>query len=213
VLPEPIRGRPVVAVWVCGLGDPSRNQAELAPLLAAAGPPLLGGFADTDFTAIVAVLAEAGPPSRVPMVQQDLNLRQLSEATVDVLADAIHTEDPDQIILMELRHWGGVLSRPPGPGAGPAGHGLAPFSLMTLIPMLDPGSEPQARQRLAQVSTQLAPDQGGYSLLNFHPGPDDTDQVFPLGVRQRLAAVKHRYDPADLFRFTHRYPGPVGSPR
>ena len=75
-------------------GDPAQIQAELAPLLAAAGPPLLGGFTETDFTAVAAMLAEAGPPSRVPMMQQFLNLRRLSPATVDTLVGAITPKTP-----------------------------------------------------------------------------------------------------------------------
>ena len=208
VLPDPIRGRPVVGMWVCGLGDPARIQAELAPLLAAAGPPLLGGFTETDFTAVAAMLAEAGPPSRVPMMQQFLNLRRLSPATVDTLVGAIHAEDTNPV-LMELRHWGGVLAQPSDLSTGPAGHGLAPFALMTLIPMLDPATVLEDQQRLATLATRLAPDQGGYNLLNFRPDPADADQVFLPEVRRRLAEIKHRYDPQNLFRFTHRYPGAV----
>ncbi len=208
VLPDPIRGRPVVGMWVCGLGDPARIQAELAPLLAAAGPPLLGGFTETDFTAVAAMLAEAGPPSRVPMMQQFLNLRRLSPATVDTLVGAIHAEDTNPV-LMELRHWGGVLAQPSDLSTGPARHGLAPFALMTLIPMLDPATVLEDQQRLATLATRLAPDQGGYNLLNFRPDPADADQVFLPEVRRRLAEIKHRYDPQNLFRFTHRYPGAV----
>lgn len=205
VLPEPIRDRAVVGVWVCGLAEQSRVQAELAPLLEAAGQPLLGGFTDTDFTAIAAVLAEAGPPSRVPIAQQFVNLRRLSADTVDALAGAIHSDDPHPVILMELRHWGGVLSRPPQPGSGPAGHGLAAFSLMVQVPILDPAVEWETQQRLARLVARLTPDQGGYTLLNFQPDPAAAEYVFPPAVRKRLAEVKHRYDPQNLFRFTHRY--------
>ena len=50
---------------------------------------------------------------------------------------------------MELRHWGGVLAQPSDLSTGPARHGLAPFALMTLIPMLDPATVLEDQQRLA----------------------------------------------------------------
>jgi FAD/FMN-containing dehydrogenase len=51
-----------------------------------------------------------------------------------------------------------------------------------------------------QVTVQ-APWATGTTLPSFaDPGTDTASRVFPPATRKRLAEVKHRYDPANVFR-------------
>ena len=113
----------------------------LAPLLDAAGPPLVDAFAMRPFPAASA--ATNGPDAPPMANRQYVDLfRAVPDDAVDAMVEAGAADSP--LAFVELRHWGGAMADP-RPGAGPAGHRDVPFSVMAVAPYLAPG--PRAGRR------------------------------------------------------------------
>jgi FAD/FMN-containing dehydrogenase len=126
-VPEPVRGRRVLAVRALYLGEAEPAERLLRPLLDAAGPPIMNGFRSMTFPETSTI---TGPPPPPTAVAQHLDLfRELPDAALDVLLDTAGEGAGSPAAAVELRHWGGAMSRP-SPDAGPAGHRDLPFSAL-----------------------------------------------------------------------------------
>jgi hypothetical protein len=99
--------------------------------------------------------------------------------------------------MLELRHLGGALARPPAV-ASAVGHRDAAFNLFTSA-YPGPGFA-QAAVLQRALYRRLLPWTGGKSIYNFTADPDARTAFDPATLR-RLTAVKAVGDPQNLFRF------------
>ncbi|MET7421578.1 FAD-binding oxidoreductase [Dactylosporangium sp. NPDC005555] len=195
-LPEPLRGAFVVHLRVAYLGDAGDAKDILAPMLAAA-PVLLGGVGDLPYQAVDSIHQDPVDPT--PTRERGVLLGDLTAATVDGLLAAAGPQVDVPLIMVELRHLGGALARPPAvPNAVPGRD--AAYSLF-VVGLGVPELAPVVDAVTGAVLAAAAGDTVAGGLMNFSggAGPDALLANWPAADRDRLLRVKRAYDPANMF--------------
>jgi hypothetical protein len=200
-VPPALRGRFVSHLRVAHLGAPDRAEALIAPLRAVAAP-LLDTVRPLPLTGIGSIHADPVAPR--PVSCGSAILPRWGGAAIGVLLDNVGADVPH---MLELRHLGGELARPPAvPNA--VGHRDARYNVFTSAYPGPRFSEAAGRQ--TELYRRLLPWSGGRSLYNFTARPDgrptDARGAFDEPARSRLRAVKQAWDPRDLFRFAVALP-------
>lgn len=199
-VPEQFRGKRFLTIRAFYLGGAEEGRQVLAPLLDAAGPPLLDGFAMRSFPQASA--AANGPD--VPPIAA----RQYVELFHDVPDDAIHAMIdaagegvPSPLAFVELRHWGDAMAKP-GPEAGPAGARDVPFSVMAVAPYQ---ADERARVEafVDTLATRLQPYATGGSFLNLQMDRTWTRTAFTAENYARLVQAKRAWDADNFFHLNH----------
>ena len=199
LVPEALRGRRVLAIRAFHHGDGGARV--LAPLLEAAGPPLLDAYRMRGFPE--AGDATNGPDAPPMPNRQEVELfRALPDDVLHAIVEAGAPDSP--LAFVEVRHWGGAMADP-GPDGGPAGHRDVPFSVMAVAPYLSP-DRTAADAALDRLSARLRPHATGGSFLTLLTDHTKTRTAFTAGNYARLSAVKHAWDPTNVFHLGHNIP-------
>jgi hypothetical protein len=192
-VPEPVRGKRVLAIRALYLGEAGDAEWVLDPLFDAAGTPLAGGFRPMSFPETATI---TGPPPPPMALRQHIDLfGQLS----DDLIDALLEPSPAGI---EIRHWGGAMGRP-SPDSGPIGHRHVPFSVVAGAPYAGPGGRDAVDSDMDRLASRLHPHATGGTFLNFLTDPTRTRSAYTPEDFQRLLDVKHVWDPDNVFGHNH----------
>ena len=199
-VPEPVRGKRVLMLRTFYLGAAEEAEALLAPLRDAAGPPLLDGLRTTPFADAAAMMPP--PPPSVSVMGFDL-FRTVPD---EVIAAAVEADGA--IAGVELRHWGGAMSRP-DENAGPIGHRDVPFSVVAAAQSPDPSATDDLVAAVDAFTARVRPHATGGSFLNFLGDPDRIADAYTPDDYRRLTEVKATWDPDNLFRTNHNIP-PAG---
>ncbi|MFD2090674.1 FAD-binding oxidoreductase [Blastococcus deserti] len=209
-VPEPLRGRCVVALRVAHVGPAEEGARLLAPMRTVA-PLLEDAVTEMPYAASAAIYRD--PTTPVPSEHRGATLRELPVEAVDALLAVAGPQAASPLVVVELRHLGGALAREPRiPNAVPARD--AAFNLLTRGVLVPPVVDaiPAAAQA---VHAALSPWAARGCLLTFL-GAADTDamaDVWPEEVYARLRRVKADYDPHEVFRQGHRIPPAPFVPR
>lgn len=191
-LPEPLRGRFVVAVRFTHIG--TDGPALLAPMRAAAHP-LMDLVADLPFTAVDAVHMD--PTEPMPAWDRGTTLAELPVAAVDAVLAQVGPGVASPLSIVEIRLLGGALARPPRVPNAVTGRDAA-FSVFTAGVTAASSVEAVAAAGAAVVEA-LRPWARG-CLINFlgQAGPGRVGQLWGPADRARLVAIRERFDPAGL---------------
>jgi FAD/FMN-containing dehydrogenase len=200
-LPEPLRGRYVAHIRVAYVGPAREGERLIAPLRGI-GPRLMDTVGEMPYTEVGSIHHEPDEP--VPAFDKSLLLRELDEPAVDALL-SLAGPDAGASYILELRHAGGALARPPA-DRGAVGGRDAAYTMFSAS-IIEPGRLEAIRREHAVLHRTMRPWSTGGAVLNFM-GVDD---VAPERVRTafapadfaRLQEVKAAYDPQNLFRVTH----------
>ncbi|RSM65253.1 FAD-binding oxidoreductase [Kibdelosporangium aridum] len=201
-LPEPLRGKAVLGIRACYAGPADQAEFAMAPLLAAAGEPVLGGFGPMRF----ADTARLAAPHPGPQLSEEYagQVESLSDSVRHaLLAEITDTRSP--VTVVEIRHWGGALADPP-PDHGPATPRGAHFSIVAVAPELSAQTIPAAQDRLARLAGVLEPETTGAAFLNFLSDTTKTRTAYRPEDYARLARLKRIHDPDNVLRFNHNIP-------
>jgi hypothetical protein len=135
-------------------------------------------------------------------------LPRWDDDAITILLDHVGATTPH---ILELRHLGGALARPPA-GGNAVGHRAAQFNVFTSA-YPGPGLADAAGMQ-AQLYERLLPWSGGRMLYNFAAAPDghaiDARSAFEEPGFARLQSAKTASDPSNMFRFNVNVP-PAGS--
>jgi FAD/FMN-containing dehydrogenase len=183
-LPEPVRGKPVIAVRGLYAGPAEPAERLLRPLREAGGTPLLDTFRTMTYPEVSTIGGVA--PRHVDL------FRQLPDAAIQQLPAAASDPTEPGIVAAEVRYWGGAMARPTGE-PGPVGHRDVPYSI---IINAERDRVPAALRRYAT----------GGSFLNFLHDPRRTRSAYTEENYRRLAEVKRAYDPDNVFGINHNIP-------
>jgi FAD/FMN-containing dehydrogenase len=201
-IPEPVRGRSFAVVEAIYCGDPADGEELVAPLREF-------GTVGMDSMAVQPPVGIVGlnmdPPEPVPYQADSMLTGELPAAAIDALVEAIGPGSGSQLLLAELRHSGGAVSRSPQ-GAGALA--TLPGSFLAFAAGFVPVPDAMALTRawLGDFKAALAPyDAGMY--LNFAEERLEMTKAFPPETVDRLREVKRRYDPEDLFKSNHPVTG------
>ncbi|MBW0088799.1 FAD-binding oxidoreductase [Pseudonocardia sp. KRD-184] len=202
-LPEPLRGQFVVHLRVAHLGSADEGAALLAPMRAVAAP-LMDLVAEMPYAAVDSIHMD--PTDPMPTWDRGATLRALPAEAVDALLAVAGPDVQVPLIMVELRHLGGAVARPPRVPGAVAGRDAA-FSLLALGPMAGPLAETMPAITQAVID-RMAPWAGRGALLNFlgQAGPDRVAALWDDADRARLLAVRRALDPGSVFSPGHALP-------
>ena len=196
-LPEAFHSAPVV--WVSYVyADDVETGKRFLPRLRAAGEPLLELVEVLPYVQLQRVADEAQRPG----------LRQYARshfirATPDAFIEAFLArggQDADVAANSSLGHLGGGVARS-GPEEGAFSGRDALFDLVVSSTWEDPTHDADRLSAARAFGDSLAPLSTGRSYVNAIDG-NETDKVraaFGASTYDRLAAVKDRYDPDNVF--------------
>ncbi|MCY9786951.1 FAD-binding oxidoreductase [Nocardiopsis sp. EMB25] len=205
-VPEPLRGRLMAHLRIVHLGSPVEGERLIAPFREMDRPPVVDTVREMPYAEIATVYNDPADPS--PYRQCSLSLARLDHDTVDSLLEIAGPDSDCTDMIVELRHLGGALTRPPRvPNA--VGAREAEFTLTTLS-FAPPGSPPP--DHTDTVLGRIRHRSSGSRFVNFLSGPeaaDLTSEAFDVETFTRLSRIKNDHDPRNLFRVNHNVP-PVG---
>jgi hypothetical protein len=195
--PPPLRGRSFAVVDAVFLGGEADGAELLAPLralepeidtVAPAGPDVLGRV-------------HMDPEDPAPALGDHRLLGPLPPEAIEAFADAVGPGSGSRLISAELRQNGGALSRPV-PGGGALAFVPGHYFVFAVGALTAPGAAVALRSDLDRLLEALSPYDAG-SYFNFSDRPISISAFFPRDVVDRLAVVKRRWDPDDVFVAGH----------
>ncbi|MGI5489080.1 FAD-binding oxidoreductase [Microtetraspora malaysiensis] len=209
-LPPQLSGRFVVHLRVAHMGEEREAEALLAPMRAVAAP-VLDAVGHLPYAALDAIHQD--PVAPLPVAERGMLLRELTGEAVDALLAVAGPAAQVPLAVVELRQLGGALAREPKEPNAVGGRDAA-FSLLVIgapVPELMESAVPAA---IGAVVEAAAPWSTGGTMINFQGSALTSEQLsraWPEPVLARLAELRDRFDPANLFRFGHVVPRRSGS--
>jgi FAD/FMN-containing dehydrogenase len=202
-IPEPLRGASAIAIMACYNGSTAEGEALLKPLRSI-GAALVDTFRRLPYSEIGTIAND--PPDAPPLFtgMDSGGLREVSSDAIDSLL-RIAGDRASGIFLVELRHMGGALARQPE-GSMPFGF-RSPWFISALAAAPTPDALQEGKRSIGTLMQALMPIQTGERLINGldagNTGPHLTRAAYSAENYQKLAALKGKYDPANVFRFNH----------
>jgi FAD/FMN-containing dehydrogenase len=163
------------------------------------GPPLADMIAPMPYTQQQRMLDE-GFPRGLQVYWRGAFLRELSDACIDVLVERF-SAITSPLSAMIVEHLGGAVSRVPDDATAFA-HRSAPYNLGIIGRWIDPSEREKHIAWTRETSAAMRPFESG-AYVNYMGLDEEADRVkaaYPPQKYARLAAIKRRYDPTNLFR-------------
>jgi Berberine and berberine like len=204
IFPEELHGKPIVALIVCYTGPSEEGEKVLRPLREFNGP-VLDTVGAKSYLAHQATFDPAYPHGR-HYYWKSWRVPPLSDAAIQVIVDqaAAITSPLSAIPIFTL---GGAVARVPDDATAFTGRSAA-HDVNILASWLPDDPEPQRHKTWARTTWEaLRPlAQGVY--INFMSDESTSHVRFAYGDHKyaRLAALKSKYDPLNVFRFNQNIP-------
>src|SRR3954471_3661836 len=195
-LPEAIHGHPGVAVAACWAGALEDGEAALAPIRAMGpGVDLLGPIPYVALQSLLDPLLTKGARNYMKAGY----LPELSDAVIDRLV-AGHADRPAPQCELHIHTMGGAAARVPD-DASAFPHRSAPFVLNMMSRWQDPAQDEECLDWGRDVYASLEEHTTGGAYINFlgEEGQDRVRAAYGGGTYARLAAIKAKYDPDNVF--------------
>jgi FAD/FMN-containing dehydrogenase len=195
-IPEEIHFRPTLAVMFVFDGDPEAGQAALEPFRALA-TPMAELVAPMPYPGIYQMLAEA--EKRSPASHRSLFLDTLDDDAVDTILERMASPSSPGA-MTQIRILGGAMARVAADATAFA-HRDAKVMVTIITPYDDVAESPIHAAWTHAYYDALRPRSiGVYSNFLEAEGEDRIREAYPETTYRRLADVKRRYDPTNLFR-------------
>jgi len=196
--PPDVKGRQFVAIAAVHSGLPEEGE-QVMQQLRALGRPLCD-FSERSLYIEVQKAFDEDYPDGGRYYWKSLYLDRFDDAAIERVLE-LAASRPSPLSTVDVWQLGGAMARI-GPDATAFGSRDAPYLLGVEANWVDPADDDTNRQwtqgacaRMSRFSTQT-------SYLNFEPDPMVISQPHSPG-QDRLAALKRRYDPDNLFRNNH----------
>lgn len=198
MIPEDIQGRPVIFAILVFAGDDERGEKALAPFRQIATP-----FADMLGPKKYPEIFE-GPegPHPVAGASHTMFLKHVDRTVGKTIMDYLGKSNAP-IRVAQLRVLGGAVSRVP---ADATAYAHRHCKIMVNIANLYENLE-EADQHAAWVREfAKAMDQGEPGAYVNFVTDEGVAAAYPAATWKRLAEIKHKYDPGNLFHMNHNIP-------
>jgi FAD/FMN-containing dehydrogenase len=196
-IPEPLRGRSIVAVEATYIGDEASGAELLAPLRA------LGPELDTFATIPASTLhhLHMDPDQPVPGSGDGMMLDRLTPEAIARAAEIMHPGSP--LLSLEFRHLGGEIGRS-APGNGVLASLDASYLVFAVGITMTPEMAEAVERDVSRVLRALARWDSGRMYLNFAEAPRSGKSLFGEDGYIRLRKLKSEIDPDNLFHANHQ---------
>jgi FAD/FMN-containing dehydrogenase len=195
--PGDLHGRPVCGVIWCHLGPPPQAEKDLEAVRRA-HPPLFEHVGLMPLTALLGMLDPLVPPGLQWYWRGDF-FTELSDAAIQQHIQYA-AQLPTPLSLMHLYPVDGRMNRV-DPGATAFSYREAKWSMVIDGVDPDPANAEKITRWTKDYWNALHPYSAGGAYVNFMMEESvDRIQATYRGNYQRLAALKARYDPGNLFR-------------
>jgi FAD/FMN-containing dehydrogenase len=202
-VPRQLVGQPVVAILGCFVGDIEAGQELLAPIRAQ--EPLADVFGPMPYPALQAMLAD-GAPAGLRSRTSSGYLADLDDELIDVIL-GLGAALPTPLSQIHLHQMGGAVARV-GEADTAFGHRRAAWTYNLLATWEDPSDDERSTRWVANLVAAVRPHATGGVYVNFL-GAGEEDRVrsaYDATTYRRLAELKRRLDPENLFRRNHNIP-------
>jgi FAD/FMN-containing dehydrogenase len=196
-------GKLIVSVIVSWTGTVEDSEGALAPLRSLATP-----IADTvrpmPYPAIYESTAHQATPHGVAI--RSMFADELSDDALDAMLAAMErATSPFSII--HLRGLGGAMARV-APDATAFAHRSQRYLFGAIAVWLDAAEDPEQHHAWVEALWQDVRHEGNGVYVNFleREGPDRVRDAYPPATLARLAEIKRRYDPQNLFQLNQNIP-------
>ena len=197
-LPAEVHGKEILVIAVCAIGDKQKAEKAIAPLRAL-GKPIADVIGPAPFvgwqTAFDPLLA---PGARNYWKSHDF--KKLDDGFIQVLLDAIDRLPTSECEIF-IGHLGGAVNRVPA-DATAYPHRDVDFIMNVHTRWSDPAQDQACIAWARQLFDASTPFATGGVYVNFMP-EDETQRVQKGAYGpnyERLAKLKRKYDPTNLFR-------------
>jgi FAD/FMN-containing dehydrogenase len=205
MVPEPLRGRTFVQVRGCCCG-PVEQGEELLRFWRDWQTPLFDDFRARSFREAAQISND--PVDPVPGMSTGAWLRELSDDAIDTLIRyGIPEGERSPLVVVEVRHAGGAMARVDAQESACSSH--QEEHILQIVAMAPaPEAEEGIRQTINRLRRDLQPALTGGVYLNFLEGNEAQERVrdgYAPESYRRLAELKARYDPDNLFRYGRNF--------
>ncbi|MDB5523183.1 MAG: putative linked oxidoreductase [Rhizobium sp.] len=196
-LPEEWHGKEILALAMCYCGDMTRAEQACAPLRGI-GKPIVDVVAPCPFTA----WQQAFDPLLTPGARnywKSHDFMELSDPAIDILLDAVRNLPGPECEIF-VGHVGGAAGRVAA-NATAFPQRNAHFVMNVHARWREPAMDKPCIDWARKLFDAAKPHSTGTAYVNFMPS-DESDRVEAAyaGNYRRLAEIKRRYDPQNLFR-------------
>ena len=206
-LPDPLRGRSVIAVRACYCGDPPEAGEEPMRPWRELGEPVMDSFRTMPCGEMDSISLD--PTDPVGAYGHVELLGDLSADTIAALVEVAGAGSGSPLTTLELRELGGALA-PTSSDLSPIGRRGSQFIMNGIGMTPTPEMAKKVQSYLAYVSEAARSHETGATYVNFleldGATPERVKAAYSAEDWQRLVALKDRYDPHNLFRFNRNIP-------
>jgi FAD/FMN-containing dehydrogenase len=210
-VPAEHHGRLAIMALMAWTGDVEAGQRALAPFRALA-TPIADMVQPMPYPQIYGPEAEEGADEYHPTaVSRTLFVDRVDQDTAALIVDRLNASDAS-IRVAQLRVLGGASARVPVEATAYA-HRLAPIMVNVAAFIDGPDDGPRRHAWVDEFAGALDRDGHG-AYVNFlgDEGADRVRAAYPGATWDRLAAIKARYDPTNLFQSNQNIaPAPAGA--
>jgi FAD/FMN-containing dehydrogenase len=196
-VPQDLVGKPVVAAVVCGIARDAESRAAIAELQGF-GPPAVDVIGEMPYLALQTMF-DPSAPAGLRNYWKSSYLDELSDGAIEVfVAAAGKTRSPFSAI--HVHQMGGVVARVPAEATAFANRSAAFVTNIIATwesPEHDGENMAWAREHFARLEPHA---RGAYVNFLGEEGDARTRAAYGEATYRRLAALKRRYDPENLFR-------------
>jgi FAD/FMN-containing dehydrogenase len=201
--PGEVHGRPFVAFAAVYAGAPADGKRVLAPLREFSSP-LVDFSGQMPYTTAQAVLDEDYPAHELRYYWKSLNLLELSDKALAVVAEHA-ARQPSPYSTTDLWHVGGAVKRY-GSEHGAFNGRHASFLLNPEANWVEADDDEANIRWVREFLDAMAPFSDGGRYLNFAGLQEEGQAMMQAAYGdhyERLARLKQKYDPGNLFRLNH----------
>jgi FAD/FMN-containing dehydrogenase len=198
-LPTEAHGTPIIAMVVCHSGAPEQAQADIAPIKSV-GQPLADLIQVKEYTAQQSML-DATQPKGMNYYWKSEFLAGLSDglfAAYNAQFEGLKAP-ANQMVLFQV---GGALNEHPEDDGAMGNRDAAFACVIQAMWPTDSAAGDSNREWVRTAWQAIRPFSTGGNYVNFQTADETDDRTAESyrGNHSRLAAVKAKYDPTNLFR-------------
>jgi FAD/FMN-containing dehydrogenase len=196
-------GEQVLSILMSWSGDIAAGERALAPLRALAAP-VAEAVAPIPYPEIYRFTAHQAEPhaASIRMMFADALSDEALDAALAAMAEA-----SSPFSLIQFRGLGGAMARVTDDATAFA-HRQRRYFVAIIGLWLDPAQDAGIHAAWTEQLWQTIRHEGSGVYVNFleEEGPNRVHEAYPPATYARLAAIKRRYDPTNLFRYNQNVP-------